>query len=375
MQLNMDTTILRATAIDEQTCLLPSDIALIIPNHSAPVPDGYGAYLISAADCDECTRLNREFVLPEGCASGSFISITYKAGTPEVHLLGTSDLPDRTLFTTGRCNSNCIMCPYTEKYRLSAKDEQFDILSRYIDLMDAHSDYICITGGEPTLLKNDFLRLLYKVKSHMPNAMVHILTNGRTFYYNDFVKVYKKARPYRTLLGIPLHADNADLHDHITQSQGSFYETLKGIDNLYGAGEQIEIRIVTSALNCENLPMLAKFITSRYPQIHHVCFMGLEMMGNSMINRSSVWCSYDDIWPNIRTATETLIAGGIPVQLYNYPLCMVEEKYHSLYRKSITPSKIEYLDECAICCRMHECGGFFRTTKVMPDIKVIPYTR
>ena len=140
-------------------------------------------------------------------------------------------------------------------------------------------------------------------------------------------------------------------------------------------GEHIELRIVTSALNYAELPALAEFISRRYPQIHHVCFMGLEMMGNSMINRSTVWCSYDKIWPYIRKAVDILIHHGIPVQLYNYPLCMVENKYHPMYKRSITPTKIEYLDGCVGCCRIDECGGFFRTTKIMPDIHVKPYTR
>lgn len=306
---------------------------------------------------------------------GSFISITDNNGYPEVHLLGSADIPDRTLFTTGLCNSNCIMCPYTEKNRLSSVHESIDILGRYVDLMNPHSEYLCITGGEPTLLGKDFICLMDKVKNHFHDAMIHILTNGRTFYYDDFLAAYKKVRPYKTLLGIPLHASCADLHDHITQSKGSFVETLKGIDNLYMAGEHVELRIVTSALNYTDLPALADLISNRYPQIHHVCFMGLEMMGNSMINRAQVWCSYDNIWPHIRTAVDVLIHHGIPVRLYNYPLCMVESKYHSVYQRSITPSKIEYLDGCTDCSRIAECGGFFRTTKIMPNIQVKPFSR
>lgn len=368
-------SILRCTASDELTHLPLSDLALIVEDHSIEIPEGYGAYLISANDIDRYAGLSNAFIIPEGCEPGSFISIEKASEPSEVHLLGSADIPDRTLFTTGLCNSNCIMCPYTEKFRLTATRESLEVLYRYIELMDPHSEYLCITGGEPTLLKDDFLLLMDKVKAHFKNAMVHILTNGRTFYYGDFLSAYKKVRPYKTLLGIPLHASYATLHDRITQAEGSFIETIKGIDNLYLTGEHVEIRIVTSALNYENLPDLADFIARRYPQIHHVCFMGLEMMGNSMINRSKVWCSYDVIWPHMRKAIDILIANGIPVQLYNYPLCKIERKYHSIYRRSITPSKIEYLDECADCCRIDECGGFFRTTKIMPNINVIPFTR
>lgn len=365
-------SVLRCTAPDELTYLPLSDIALFVEDGTTEIPDGYGAYLVSENEIDRYAGLYNAFITPEGCEPGSFV---YIDATSEVHLLGTADLPDRTLFTTGMCNSNCIMCPYTEKFRLSAAHEQIDMLFRFVDLMNPNAEYLCITGGEPTLLKGDFIRLLDKVKTHFKDTMVHILTNGRTFYYDDFLDAYKKARPYKTLLGIPLHASYYGLHDQITQSQGSFVQTIKGIDNLYMAGEHIELRIVTSGLNYVDLPDLAKFITERYPQIHHVCFMGLEMMGNSMINRAQVWCSYNIIWPYIRDAIDVLISHGIPVKLYNYPLCMVDKKYHPLYKKSITPSKIEYLNACSDCFRKNECGGFFRTTKIMPDIQVNPYTR
>ena len=176
-----------------------------------------------------------------------------------------------------------------------------------------------------------------------------------------------------TLLGIPLHASDASLHDRISQAHGSFYETCKGLDNLHAAGERIEIRIVTSALNYRNLPDLARMIAEKYSGCQHVCFMGLEMMGNAMIHRNDVWCNYDALWPYVQEAAEILLMAGVDVQLYNYPLCKVNLELQTLYKRSITPSKIEYLPECSECRRKDECGGFFRTTRVMPDIRVKPY--
>ena len=280
---------------------------------------------------------------------------------------------DNTIFTTGLCNSNCIMCPYTEKFRLNSKLEPLSVLVHHAEQIEPDAKYICITGGEPTLLRDDFLKLVEHLKNNFPDAMLHILTNGRTFAYKEFLNDFRKVRPYSTLLGIPLHADNAELHDYISQAGGSFDETLKGLDNLYKAGEHIEIRIVTSKLNYINLPALANLIAQRYAYCQHVCIMGLVMMGNAMINRDKVWCSYDELWPFVREAADILIMNGIEAELYNYPLCIVEHRLQPLYRRSITPSKIEFMSECSACYRKPECGGFFRTTKIMPDIKVKPY--
>ena len=287
--------------------------------------------------------------------------------------MADSGIRDNTIFIGGVCNSNCIMCPYTEHFRLNSELESSDNLKRLIDSMNPYSEYVCITGGEPTMLRDDFMKLTEHCRDHFYSVLLHILTNGRTFSYKDFLADFIKVRPYKTLLGIPLHADNSALHDYISQAEGSFDETLQGLDNLYEAGEHIEIRIVTSKLNCKNLPALAEMIAERYPYCLHVCLMGLEMMGSAMINRDKVWCSYDDLWPFIREAAYILLMNGVETELYNYPLCMVDESLQPIYRKSITPSKIEYLNECVNCTRKNECGGFFRTTKIMPDIKVRAY--
>ena len=349
--------IYRCVNLGETTHLQLRDQALIVDTSIEFVPEGYGLYLVS----DNRTLRENAKKLPKHCVSGSFVLETEDGLT----LLETSDIPDRTIFTTGLCNSNCIMCPYTERFRTNSKLEPLSMLKRFIDLMNPDAEYVCITGGEPTLVEH--------FKNHFSRAMLHILTNGRTFSYNDFLAEFQKVRPYKTLLGIPLHANNAALHDCISKVKGSFNETLRGLDNLYAAGEYIELRIVTSKLNRTNLPDLAKLITKRYPYCQHVCFMGLEMMGNAMINRDTVWCNYDEVWPFVRDATNILLTGGVEVELYNYPLCYVNDSLQPLYRKSITPSKIEFMSECEACRKKSECGGFFRTTKAMPGITVKPY--
>lgn len=284
-----------------------------------------------------------------------------------------SDEPDQTLFIGGVCNSNCVMCPYTEHFRKNSSLESLPALKRKIALMDPRAEYICVTGGEPTLLGHGFFELIESVRDHFEFPVLHILTNGRAFSYRRFMDAYRKARPYMTLLGIPLHADNAVLHDYISQTPGSFVETLAGLDNLYAADERIELRIVTSKLNCQNLPELARVVARRYPFCQHVCMMGLEMMGNAMVNRDRVWIDYDALWPYVREATEILIMAGVEVKLYNYPLCVVNQGLRAIYCKSITPSKVVFLAECDACHRKQDCGGFFRTTSVMPDITVHPF--
>lgn len=360
----------RVTKIGEAAYLNPCDQAILVTDSMDCLSDEYGLYLVPEADYTDYIGRRNVFPVPENCESGAFVLLS---GDGKLKVLSTADRPDRTLYTTGLCNSNCIMCPYSERFRLNSQLESLNLLNRFIELMDPQAEYICITGGEPTLLKDGFLDLVEHVNSHFASPILHILTNGRTFSYKSFFEAYRRRRPYQTLLGIPLHAAEASLHDAITQTPGSFHETRRGVDNLYNAGERIEIRVVTSKLNYKDLASLSHMIAERYPYCQHVCFMGLEMMGNAMINRKEVWCNYDTLWPYIREACEILVAAGVNIQLYNYPLCVINQSLQPLYHRSITPSKIEYLPECDSCSRKRECGGFFRTTKVMPDITVKPY--
>ena len=364
-------TILRCSYSDEAPWL-PKEKCALICEEGLSLIDGYGAYLVSEEVKTQYPDDPLVFVMPEDCEAGEFLRLDYENVTNMTRLV-TADLSERTLFLTGRCNSNCIMCPYSTRQRLNGQPSEVGELLQYIELMNPEAEYLCITGGEPTLLKEGFLTVLSAVKAHFQYALVHILTNGRTFYYRDFYEAYQTARPYETLLGIPLHASTELLHDKIAGVLGSFRQTIKGLDRCYAGGEHIEIRIVTSALNIHNLRDLALFIAARYPAVSHVSLMGLEMMGNAMLNRQDVWVGYDTLMPEVEAVADILLSHGVSVRLFNYPLCKVGHKYHTIYYRSISEYKIRYKPECDDCTKQSECGGFFQTTIAMPDITVQPF--
>lgn len=365
----MKQSIFRCTCFDDRSSIAAMDSAYIITDNEMTPPAGYGCYIISK-DAKRPETLQNVFRSDLSLEPGNFIRVDEYDGA--IKLLFTGDIPDRTLFLSAKCNSNCIMCPYSTVYRNQSEYEPLENQMRYIELMDPLTDYICITGGEPTLSGEYFLSILKAIKRHFDSPIVHILTNGRTFYYEDFYLAFRKVRPYKTLLGIPIYGDNAALHDSITRADGSFEQTTKGLDLMHRYGEHIEIRIVVSGLNYFALPDLAGMICKRYPNIRHVCIMGLEMLGNARINKDSVWIPYDKIMPYIESASDILLKSAIPVQLYNFPLCSISKKYQSLYVKSISGYKIVYPEECNTCLEKEMCGGFFNSTVSMPGIRVLP---
>jgi His-Xaa-Ser system radical SAM maturase HxsC len=373
--------ILRVTDENEELNIPYNDCAM----QSSELPElsdaVYGAYLITSKCVPEMSgqrfppqQEHRICVLPEGCLlqPGQFIHIAADGQSATINLLQTADLPDRTLFLTGKCNSNCIICPYTTKWRERAKNTPIQTLLRYIKLMDPFAPYLCITGGEPTLLAKDYFLLLHYFKSYFTGTVIHILTNGRAFCYPDFLKEHITARPHRTLLGIPLYAHTSELHDEITDVPGSYNETIEGLDRLYAAGEHIELRIVLTGLNLSYLPNLAKLICKRFSHVYMVSLMGMEMMGNAYINRARTWAPYEEITPILAETVDILVNGGVQTQIYNIPLCKVIRHHWPLCRKSISANKISFPTECEVCVMRSECGGYFITNLLVPGVGVTP---
>lgn len=83
--------------------------------------------------------------------------------------------------------------------------------------------------------------------------------------------------PAFTTIAIPIHGSTEKVHDFITQTPGSFIQTLTGIKNLLKLGAAVEVRIVVSRVNGEDLVNIAKLIIRDLAGISYVSVMAMEM--------------------------------------------------------------------------------------------------
>src|SRR6266542_4816925 len=81
---------------------------------------------------------------------------------------------NNTIFSTVECNSNCLMC--SQPPILSNDKKIGEEHLRLIDLIKDAPDVMGITGGEPTLLGDDLIAVLSRLKDRFPNTIVHMLT-------------------------------------------------------------------------------------------------------------------------------------------------------------------------------------------------------
>ena len=266
------------------------------------------------------------------------------------------------VYVTNQCNSNCIMCPDSVKLRTRPNEVTMENLLEQIGEINPEAEHVDITGGEPTLLKEQLPELIEAVFRQAPDAEVLMLSNGRSFAAGGYTERFSAFAHRRLKIEIPIHGECAELHDRIAGCPESFVQTRAGIHHLLEAGVEVGIRIVVSRLNYSRLNELIRFISREFPEIKYVNLMGMEVLGNAWKNREQVWIEFDEVKDSLQPAVEQCFACGIIPSLYNYPLCLFDRKYWYCYRNSISDYKIRYFEECEKCTEKSRCGGFFAST-------------
>ena len=336
----------------------PSDAvgyAALLTGEKRPVWDLKIPLIHSVSNLDYLSDGDVIHVSPDG-----FVRTLYRKSSPHNFILFTD-----------QCNSYCLMCSQPPKpiNDFDRIDEHF----RLIDLVDPETGEIGITGGEPTLFKDDFIRLIEYCKRKLPNTALHVLTNGRLFYYRDFARQLGEINHSDIMLGIPLYSDVDSEHDFVVQAKGAFEETILGLQYLDRYNVRVEIRIVIHKQTYKRLPKLAEFIARNFPFTAHVALMGMEMTG--FVNRSleQLWIDPCDYQAELCQAAEILSLSGVNTSIYNHQLCVLNPKLWPFARKSISDWKNIYLEECERCVMREECGGLFQSSAKRHSAYIKPF--
>ncbi len=275
-----------------------------------------------------------------------------------------------TIFATDRCNSNCIMCSQPPK---DVDDSHLtEEHLRLVSLIPKEALQLGITGGEPTLLGDGLFRILETCRDNLPNTRLHMLTNGRLFYYRSFAERLARVNHPNLTLGIPLYSDLAHHHDYVVQAKSAFDQTMVGLHNLARYRQRIEIRVVIHKQTYEHLPQLAQFIYRNCPFAGHVALMGLELMGYTKPNLHMLWIDPVDYQDQLEEAVQHLSWAGMHVSIYNHPLCVLKRSLWPYARKSISDYKNIYLDECQRCTVLEKCGGLFKSGERIHSEHIAP---
>jgi His-Xaa-Ser system radical SAM maturase HxsC len=274
------------------------------------------------------------------------------------------------LLVTERCNNYCLMCSQPPR----DVDDRYLVeeLLQVIALMDRGNSEVCLSGGEPTLLGDDLVRLIRATKNYVPETSLHILSNGRNFKELRLAQKVADVNHPDLMIGIPLYSDISNLHDYVVQGDGAYDETIRGILNLKRCGVKVEIRVVLHKQTYERLPQLAEFIARNLLFVDQVALMGLEMTGFTKVNLTDLWIDPVEYQAQLFEAVETLRRFKMQVSIYNLPLCILDERLLPFNVKSISDWKNEYMPECEPCTQKSDCGGFFSSATLRYSDHIMP---
>ncbi len=355
--------------------ILRSEHILLVKEKLSSLPPGFRAYFYLGQADEEIIKTqprSNVFLLPEDqffLDDGDVVRFD-----PKQRALAT--LHRRTsaynsFLVTERCNNFCLMCSQPPK----EIDDSYIVteLLNAIPLVDRSAKEIGITGGEPTLLGMDLVKLIRALKSHLPATAVHVLSNGRKFTDLSLVRAIADLQHPDLMFGIPIYSDISNIHDYVVQADGAFDDTIRGVMNLKQYGVKVEIRVVIHKQTYERLPQLANFLARNLLFVDHVALMGLEMTGFTRYNLEELWIDPADYQAQLEEAVDTLSRYRMNVSIYNHQLCLLNRKLWPYNRKSISDWKNEYMPECDPCKSKHECGGFFSSAKLRYSRHIRPF--
>lgn len=283
-----------------------------------------------------------------------------------------SESDDNAFVVTGKCNSNCVMCPSPESQRRNSGTYSADTLIEIARHIPNDAVHFTITGGEPFLMGKGIFRFLQYIRDNFRNTSILMLTNGRVFCSAEYCNMLKKTLPENTTIGIPLHGYSSETHDLVTQAPDSFVQTIAGIKNLTCLGLNIELRIVVSRITAAYMDNMSELIVKEIPNISCVKIMAMEMLGNAAVNKEKVWISYTEAFKSTRKLVHNLVEHGIDTAFYNFPLCTVDHELWGICRRSIADYKIRFLPQCEDCSVKDACGGIFAGTVRLEKEDIFP---
>jgi His-Xaa-Ser system radical SAM maturase HxsC len=277
-----------------------------------------------------------------------------------------------SILLTERCNHYCLMCSQPPK--TGGDDWLLDEAFELIRLLPRRTPEIGFTGGEPTLYGDQLIDLLRLCRNLLPEAAVHVLSNGRRFTDPDFAAAWASIDNPNLMVGIPIYGAEPARHDYVVQAEGAFNETVQGILNLGEQRQRIEIRVVLHKQTASVLPEIAEFIARNIPFVDQVALMGLEMIGLARANIPALWIDPAEYGSELEEAVNLLDRTGIHTMIYNHQLCLIPRSMWPFAVQSISDWKNEYHPECLKCSVKDQCGGFFFSAKYKhsENIKAIP---
>jgi sulfatase maturation enzyme AslB (radical SAM superfamily) len=248
----------------------------------------------------------------------------------------------KEIFLGGPCNNNCLYCSAAHK---TSAQTDFNKISA--SLIQKEEDSVALYGGEP-MLRNDLPEII-RAAAGNGFRRIKLRTNGRAFSDGQFLQQVMTAGCH--LFEIKLWGSNPSLHDYMTRTQGSFGETMNGLENLAGyPGDKFV---------CIRIPVCKE----NYPDMENTVVTALNFGVNRIVLSVQGYnSSFQSFVTHIRNAVNISIFNRTWILVEGLPFCAAQgleahmgEIYYgwdNIYDRTFRQHKY-----CAECVYRELCPG------------------
>ena len=211
------------------------------------------------------------------------------------------------------CNNNCLFCRVADK-----RNENLTTKEVFKKLNEIRRDVnsIILTGGEPTIRK-DLIEIVRYAKN-LGFKIIHIESNGRMFYYKNFVE--KLIKNGVNSFGTALQSLKEETHNYLTSAK-SFHQTLTGIENLKEFDVSVANNITITKLNYKELPDLTQFFVEK--NINHIQLIFVQPTGNAKLNYKKIVPSFKEVEFFVHESLKVGREKNTKVTTEGIPLCFM----------------------------------------------------
>lgn len=231
------------------------------------------------------------------------------------------------IFTGYSCNNNCIFCCNSGKRKKIPDEALPKIKARIAKAAKDGASYLEIVGGEPTIRKG--LLSIIKFARKIGFDTIMFATNGRMLANMGFAKSIVEAGVSQIVFSV--HGHNAGLHDSLTRVPGSFAQLMKGIENLKSLGfGNIGTNTTIVKQNYHHLLEIGRLILGIGSKCSEFIFVD-PTRGAAYDDFNDIVPTYEEVSPYVNRLLELGKSNNMMHwQVRYYPLCFVNEKYHSM---------------------------------------------
>ncbi|HDZ76481.1 MAG TPA: radical SAM protein [Candidatus Omnitrophica bacterium] len=248
----------------------------------------------------------------------------------------------------GACNNNCKICMVSQEIKKSSHMPLSLMLNKI--KLQKKGTTIDFFGGEPTL-HPFFMKALEFTRERGFSAT--IATNGRMFFYDDYVK--KIARLGVESIRVSLYGNTAKIHDYITNSEGSFDQTIMGLRNIVRNKIAVRVNIVVTKLNYKHLKEIVVLLRSI--GVRMIKFSNLSISGNLLKNKALI-PDLEKVKPCLESAVRYSRKKKMSVYIEKTPLCLLPELHKKIFiwEPDAGEDKRAKLKECRDCFCKNNCS-------------------